>query len=337
MNKAILKTPLFFAIVLFSILAIKVSGQSEPVGPGEGKFENNFISGMFINWDRKATPMLVLRVHGAGKLQTFAEISSDGEFNIPLPEIPAEGNYGSMNCGNLENGLVVIVSDFSLLTTLDGFSSPGRWDKGYSVIGMAFFADEKFSKNIGKPGGRRANWLYSKTQRTIKAGECNNINSFVLKAGWNAFTIENGQSGGPHTYKPGLDSDLGWYWYAFPEDISNNNSLSQNETNETDEEINQNLTGGAEVKADWLIGEWQGTQQDVQMEMHLKSSGDVWLESIESGRKKSLEGKWTLNKNEFILDIEEGELHFNIESLSDSGFRLFGKDAGSEIVFSRKE
>lgn len=337
MNKAILKTPLFFTIVLFVISAIPVFGQSEPVGPGAGKFENNFISGTFINWDRKATPMLVLRVHGAGMLQTFAEISSNGEFNIPLPEIPAEGNYGSMNCGDLANGLVVVVSDFSLLTTLDGFTSPGRWDKGYSVIGMALFADEKFSKDIGNPGGRRASWLYSKTPRTVKAGECNNVNSFALKAGWNVFTIVSGQSGGPHTYKPGLDSDLGWYWYAFPEDISSGNSLNQNETNETDDGSNQNFTGGAEVKADWLIGKWKGTQLDVQMEMHLKSSGDVWLESIESGRKKNLEGKWTLNKNEFILDIEEGELHFNIERLSDSSFRLFGKNASSEIDFSREE
>jgi hypothetical protein len=334
MTKAIHKTSLFLAVLLFNISAIPVTGQSEPVGPGAGKFENNFISGEFINWDRKATPMLVLRVHGAGSLQTFAEISSTGEFNIPLPEIPAAGNYGSMNCGDLTNGFIVVVSDFSLLTTLEGFSSPGRWDKGYSVIGMALFADEKFSKNIGKPGGRRASWLYSKIPRTVKAGKCNNINSFDLNAGWNAFTIVSGQSGGPHTYKPGLDSDLGWYWYAFPENIPNNDPLNQNEV---DEESDKNLTDGAEVKADWLIGNWLGIQQDVQIEMHLQSSGDVWLESIEGGHKKTLEGKWTLNKNEFILDIIEGVLHFNIERLSDSGFRLFGKDAGSEIVFSRKE
>ncbi len=88
-----------------------------------------------------------------------------------------------MNCGDLSKGLIVVVSDFSLLTKLPGFTSPGRWDRGFSVIGMAMFSDEYFSKNIGKPGGRRANWLYSKTARTVDAQECNNSNSFSLEAG----------------------------------------------------------------------------------------------------------------------------------------------------------
>ncbi len=220
----LLRLPAFLSVV-FPLLVLLCNfgcskGQRHPIGPGSGSMENNYILGQFAEWDREATPTLVLRVHGASVLQTFADISEDGVFKLPLPEVPDEGNFGSMNCGDLSKGLIVVVVDFSLLTNLPGFSSPGRHDRGLSTIGMALFSDETYSKNIGKPGGKRGQWLYSKTARIVAAGECNNTNSFPLEAGWNTFTIVSGPSGGPHTYNPGFDDDLGWYWSAFPEDIN---------------------------------------------------------------------------------------------------------------------
>jgi|GEM_PF-5434530 len=329
---------LFYFIYTFLILiSTSVFAQSGPVGPGKGSFKNNNLIGQLINWDRKATPVLVLRVNGAGMLQTFSDISAAGEFNIALPEIPQKGNYGTMNCGDLNKGPIVVVSDFSLLTTLQGFTSPGRWDRGLSVIGMAVYANKYFSENIGKPGGKRGYWLYSKTARTVEAGECNNSNNFQLEEGWNAFTLISGQSGGPHTYNRGLDDDLGWYWYAFPENIVQKNeegSLNDSKPVNDSEQPNTVLSN---VQEEWLFGEWDGVQIDTRIQLRLKPSGDVWLESIEGNRKKTMEGKWMLSKGEFILNIKEGELHFNIEQISETSFRLFGKDAVSDIVFNRKD
>lgn len=334
------KTNLLYSIIAF-VLSILITNsvlaQMEPVGPGEGNFKDNHISGKFKNWDRKATPMLVLRVHGAGKLQTFAEISSDGEFKIPLPEVPAGKGYGSLTCGDPSKGRIVVVTDFNLLTTLPGFTSPGRWDRGMSEIGMATFADDAFAKNIGKPGGRRANWLYSEVARIVDVGECNNTNSFRIEKGWNAFTITSGPSGGPHTYKPGLDDDLGWYWYAFPEDITQGTPPIPEKNIAPDPSSDPSTTSGAVPKKEWLIGEWNGVQVDVRFRMQLKSSGDVWIESIESGRKKEMEGKWSLINGEFDLDVSEGKLQFNIEQTSENTFRLFGKAASSDIVFTKKK
>lgn len=211
--------------VVFPILVLIFNfgcsqGQQDPIGPGQGSMENNHIIGQFKDWDRKATPTLVLRIHGASMLQTFADISVDGAFKLPLPEVPTKGNFGSMNCGDHSKGLIVVAVDVSLLTDLSGFSSPGRHDQGLSTIGLALYSDEAYSKNIGKPGGKRGHWLHSMTARTVAAGECNNSNSFSLEAGWNAFTVISGPGGGPHTYNPGFDDDLGWYWSAFPEDIN---------------------------------------------------------------------------------------------------------------------
>jgi hypothetical protein len=328
------KIKLFYIIIAFllSIMTSNSAAQMEPVGPGKGTFKNNHLTGKFINWDRKATPMLVLRVHGAGKLQTFAEISSDGEFKIPLPEIPPGKGYGSLTCGDPNKGRIVVVTDFNLLTTLPGFTSPGRWDRGMSEIGMATFADEKFSKNIGKPGGRRANWLYSEVDRIVDVGECNNTNSFRIEKGWNAFTVTSGPSGGPHTYNPGLDEDLGWYWYAFPEDIAQGTPPKPKQNVKPEPPA----ASGEVPKKEWLVGEWSGVQVDVQFQMSLQPSGDVWIESIESGRKKEMEGKWSLNNGEFVLEVTEGKLQFNIEQTSENTFRLFGKAATSDIVFTRK-
>ena len=295
----------------------------------------NQIIGQFLNWDRKATPSIVLRVHGAGILQTFADISTSGEFKLPLPEIPPDKNFGSMNCGDLSKGLIVVVSDFSLLTKLPGFTSPGRWDRGFSVIGMASFCDEFFSKNIGKPGGKRANWLYSKTARNVEVGECNNSNSFSLKAGWNSFTIVSGPSGGPHVYNSGLDEELGWYWSAFSEDIASKEITKSPQKSYSNEKSDKSLSEIAKVEKEWLIGKWNGVQIDTKFKLDVKPSGEVWLESIEGGSKKTIDGKWALIEKEFTLTIKEGVLHFYIEQTSEKSFRLFGKDATSDIVFKR--
>lgn len=325
------------AFLILLLLPNFVSAQLQPIGPGKGSFEKNHITGQFLNWDRKATPKLVLRVHGAGMLQTFADISATGEFKLPLPEIPADKPFGSLNCGDPNKGPIVVAVDFSLLTTLPGFSSPGRWDRGFSVIGMAFYSDDAFSKNIGKPGGKRGHWLYSKVARIVEAGECNNTNSFPIEVGWNAFTVISGPSGGPHTYKPGLDEDLGWYWSAFPETAAQKNTSRPAQNSKSGENPEQPVTGDSEIPAEWLFGEWDGIQLDTRIHMRLQPSGDVWLESIESGRKKSMEGKWSLKDGEFVLDIKEGVLRFNIEQISETSFRLFGKAASSDIVFTRKK
>lgn len=323
---------IFLLLIAFTS---SISSQSKPVGPGEYSFDEEFITGEFIDWDRSATPKLVLRVHGAGMLQTFSDISPDGKFKLPLPEVPAGKNFGTKWCGDFNKGHIIVVSDFSLLTTLSGFTSPGRWDSGYSQIGMAVLSDEYFSKNIGKPGGKRAYWLFSEVPRTVDAGECNNKNSFEIAKGWNAFTLIVGKDGGPHTYEPGLDNDLGWYWYAFSEDINQSSATDTLENSNSDKEDEESPQGDLNLKADWLIGKWDGVQVDVKIKMHIKPSGDVWLESIENNKTKSLDGKWTLKNGEFILEITEGTLKFNIEKTSENGFRLFGKDASSEILFTR--
>lgn len=328
----------FCTFTLFLIFSSVFAQPPEDlIGPGKGSMMNNQIIGQFINWDRKATPSIVLRVHGAGILQTFADISASGEFKIPLPEIPPNKNYGSLICGDASKGLIVVVSDFSLLTKLTGFNSPGRWDRGFSVIGMAVFADEYFSKNIGKPGGKRANWFYSKTERIVEAGECNNSNSFKLEAGWNSFTVVSGPSGGPHNYNPGLDEDLGWYWSAFPEDIAANRKTRLLTESTSSENSEKAISEIAKVEKEWLLGKWIGVQIDTKFKMDVKASGDLWLESVEGGRKKTMEGKWSIIDKEFSLNLKEGTLHFYIEQTSENSFRLFGKDASTEIVFTRKD
>jgi hypothetical protein len=97
------------------------------------------------------------------------------------------------------------------------------------------------------------------------------------------------------------------------------------------------MPGETDVEAAWLAGEWQGVQVDVRMQMRLQPSGAVWLESIEGGRKQTLEGTWSLTNGEFVLAVQGGMLRFNIKRTSETGFRLFGKDASSDIVFTRKK
>ncbi len=326
---------LFLAPLALHPSSASAQSQTKMIGPGKGGLEENHIVGLFAAWDRKATPMLVLRVHGAGMLQTFAEISPAGEFKLALPEVPAGKGFGSLTCGTPGTDGIVVVTDFSLLTNLPGFSSPGKWDRGLSTIGMATFSDAAFSSKIGSPGSRRANWLYSESARDVDAGECNNTNGFHLEPGWNAFTVTSGPSGGPHTYSAGLEDDLGWYWYAFPEDMAETKVSAPAQTSGQDASSEQTAAGGADVTAEWLHGEWSGVQVDVQMQMRLEPSGEVWLESIENGRRKVMEGKWTLADGEFSLTIPEGVLAFNVEMTSENGFRLFGKAASSDLRFTR--
>lgn len=49
-----------------------------------------------------------------------------------------------------------------------------------------------------------------------------------------------------------------------------------------------------------------------------------------------MDGKWALIEKEFTLTIKEGVLHFYIEQTAANSFRLFGKDATSDILFTRK-
>lgn len=325
--------PMVTALLVLLTPPLFAVGQSRDglIGPGQGNSGTDHIVGRFAKWERRATPMLVLRVHGAGTLQTFAEISATGEFKLPLPQVPAAGNFGSVTCGDRSKGLIVVATDVSLLTRLPGFTSPGRWDRGFSEIGMAVFADDAFARNIGKPGGKRAQWMHSFVARTVGAGECNNTNSFPLEAGWNAYTVVSGSNGGPHTYRAGLADDMGWYWSAFPEDAATPKAVKPPQPSGAP------APGETDADAKWLAGEWQGVQVDVRMQMRLQSSGAVWLESIEGGRKQTMEGKWSLNNGEFVLDIRGGMLRFNIKRTSDTGFRLFGKDASSDILFTRKK
>jgi hypothetical protein len=133
-----------------------------------------------------------------------------------------------------------------------------------------------------------------------------------------------------------LDADLGWYWSAFPEDAASNKITRSSKKLTSSELSEQTISEIAEVEAEWLFGKWDGVQIDTKLKMDVKPSGDMWLESIEGGRKKTMEGKWTLIEKEFTLTIKEGVLHFYIEQTSEMSFRLFGKDATSDIVFTRK-
>jgi len=208
---------ILFILLLTLTPAVFAQGLLGPVGPGAGTFEDDHIVGQFADWDREATPTLVLRTFGAGGLRVFADIDLEGHFDLVLPAISADTPLGARTCGDPSKGPIATAGDFDLLTTLEGFTTPNRADRGLSVIGMALYADEAFSQDVGAPGGKRAQWLFSRAARTIAVGECNNANSFTVAIGWNAVTVISGPAGGPHTFRIGLDEELAWYWFAFEE------------------------------------------------------------------------------------------------------------------------
>jgi hypothetical protein len=154
---------------------------------------------------------------GAGRLRAFADIAADGSFAVALPAIDGDTPLGSRTCGAPGGPLIGVLSEVDLLTPLEGFTSPRELDRGLSTIGMAALADAAYAERIASPGSRRAAWLGSREARTVAAGECNNVEPFDLSAGWTAVTVEFGPGGGPHHYRVGLDDDLRWYWWAFPE------------------------------------------------------------------------------------------------------------------------
>ncbi len=124
--------------------------------------------------------------------------------------------------------------------------------------------------------------------------------------------------------------------FAFPEDISSKDITKSQKKSSSNVKSEKSIFEIAKVEKEWLIGMWDGVQIDTKFKMDVKPSGDVWLESIEGGRKKTMDGKWTLIEKEFTLTIKESVLHFYIEQTSEKSFRLFGKDATSDIVFTRK-
>jgi len=188
-----------------------------PIGPGEASLDGNAMQGRLADWQREATPTLVLSAPGNRVLRVFADIASDGSFALVLPAIADDTPLGSTVCGEPGKPPITVLFDVELLTPLKGFTTPDELHRGLSVIGMALLADAEFATNIGAPGTRRVQWFASREARTVAVGECNNDNAFDLLAGWTPVTLVSGPSGGPHTYHPGIEEGMGWYWWAFPE------------------------------------------------------------------------------------------------------------------------
>jgi len=205
------------AIAAWALAATAVAQYVGPVGPGTDLGSDAYrIAGRFEPWGRVATPVWVIH-GGAGRLRVFADIAADGAFAVTLPAIDDATPLGSRTCGAPGGPLVGVLAEIDLLTPLEGFTSPREIDRGLSVIGMAALADAAYAERIASPGSRRAAWLGSREAPTVAAGECNNLEPFELAAGWTAVTVEYGPSGGPHHYRVGLDADLRWHWWAFPE------------------------------------------------------------------------------------------------------------------------
>ncbi len=188
-----------------------------PIGPGEASFDGVSIRGRLADWRREATPTLLLSAPGNRVLRVFADIAGDGAFALVLPTIDDDTPLGSTVCGDPGKPRITVLFDVELLTPLDGFTTPDEHHGGLSVIGMAILADAAFANDIGAPGTRRVQWFASREARSVGVGECNNVNAFDLLAGWTPVTLVSGPSGGPHTYHPGIEEGLGWYWWAFPE------------------------------------------------------------------------------------------------------------------------
>ena len=293
-----------------------------PVGPGQGSFIDNHIRGHFADWDRQATPSLVLNSPGNRVLRIFADIDSEGNFELNLPEITANTPLGSKICGDPAKGLISVLINIDLLTPLDGFTTPNEANNGLSVIGMALFADKAFSQNIGVPGTKRVQWFASHTARTVEVGECNNENSFDINAGWTAVTVISGPSGGPHTYHSGIDEGIGWYWFAFdeePKEVS------------APELITAMPVG---QHPDWLIGEWNSLEVDTRINLNLGASGEGKFESIE-GRIQTLEIKWAVDNDVFTIVFGQDADSLGIEKLSDVSFKLFDTIHNRNLFFNK--
>lgn len=210
-------------IVTLAVTAAVSLGHAQylgPIGPGAATLDGNTMRGQLADWQREATPSLLLSAPGNRVLHVFADIASDGSFALVLPAIDDDTPLGSTVCGDPSKPRITVLFEVELLTPLEGFTTPDELRRDLSVIGMAILADEAFANDIGAPGTRRVQWFASREARSVEVGECNNVNAFELLAGWTPVTLVSGPGGGPHTYRPGIEEGLGWYWWAFPEDSS---------------------------------------------------------------------------------------------------------------------
>lgn len=207
------------ALAMASAASLACAQYLGPIGPGEAMTEGGVFYGRFADWQREATPTLLLSAPGNRVLYVFADIATDGSFALVLPAIGDDTPLGSTICGYPGKPRITVLSEVELLTPLEGFTTPDDRHNGLSVIGMAIVADAAFANDIGAPGTRRLQWFASLDARSVELGECNNANAFELDSGWTPVTVVYGPSGGPHMYHPGIEDGLGWYWWAFPETL----------------------------------------------------------------------------------------------------------------------
>lgn len=210
---------LFVTTLVVGILPIVTAARAQevgPVGPGPAEVGDEVVAGRFVEWDRPGTPTLVLHGFGRG-LRVFADIAVDGAFELVLPAIESGTPLGSVPCNAIGGSPVSQLTEVSLLTPLEGFTTPSEADRGLSVIGMAALADAAYAARIASPGSRRVAWIASRVAQTFEAGTCNNAEPFDVVVGWTPVTITFGPSGGPHHLTPGVPDDVSWYWWAFVE------------------------------------------------------------------------------------------------------------------------
>ena len=204
------------ATTLAGLLATGLAQEVGPVGPGPAEVGDATVAGQFQEWARPGTPTLVLHGFGRG-MRLFADIAEDGTFELALPPIDDATPLGTIPCHPPGGAPVAQLTEVTLLTPLEGFTSPSEADRGLSAIGMAALADAAFAADIGSPGSRRVVWIASRVPQTFEPGACNNVEPFDVVAGWTPVTITYGASGGPHHLRPGIPDDVGWYWWAFVE------------------------------------------------------------------------------------------------------------------------
>ena len=205
-----------FAILIVHALSTVQAQQVGPVGPGPASITDASVTGAFLEWDRPGTPTLVLHGFGRG-LRVFADIAEDGSFELILPPIDDDTPLGTIPCNVPGGSPVGQLTEVSLLTPLEGFTTPSEADRGLSVIGMAALADAAYADRVASPGSRRVVWIASRVAQTFDVGTCNNAEPFDVVAGWTPVTITYGPSGGPHHLDPGVADGVGWYWWAFVE------------------------------------------------------------------------------------------------------------------------
>lgn len=316
-----MRLPRHYLISLLGLMVVNcnLAQTLGPIGPGQGSVDGTTIIGEFTQWNRQATPKLVLRPAGPG-LKVFADIDASGRFVLDLPELTAETTFSGKGCGDPGQGQVSILNTIDLLTPLEGFGTPSDANQGLSVIGMAAFVDEVYANDIGVAGGKRLELFSSPTDRTLAAGECNNLNPIELKAGWTAVTQISGGSGGPHTYEQGVDPSLSWYWWAFKEPTA-----SEVPSIETEPLPEATLVPAT---TELLTGQWNALEFDGKMDLSFNADGTAVFESSEGGGEV-IEGSWTLTNGTASLQLDGvGEL--NIEVRDNASLKLF--DASNNIA-----